>query len=196
MTKKKTIDLVAVRNGEKQAFDSVYIEFSDMLYHLCLQYVNDKSAAEEIVQDAFVKLWEVREGVRDDLSIRNYLYTITKNNCLMHLRKEQTINRNIKELKYIEMQFNYEAMTAMADDIVQFDELKERMDEAIEALPDKLKDVFLLSRVEELKYREIAEQLDISVKTVEARISKALTILRTELKDYLPIIYLMTSLLS
>jgi len=196
MTEKKAIDLVAVRNGDKQAFDRVYIEFSDMLYHLCLQYVNDKSAAEEIVQDAFVKLWEVRSGVRDDLSIRNYLYTITKNNCLMHLRKEQTINRNIKELKYLEMQFNYEAMTAMADDIVQFDELKERMDEAIEALPDKLKDVFLLSRVEELKYREIAEQLDISVKTVEARMSKALTILRTELKDYLPIIYLMTSLLS
>lgn len=177
MTKKETIDLIAVRNGEKQAFEHVYIEFSDMLYHLCLQYVNDKSAAEEIVQDAFVKLWEVRGGVRDDLSIRNYLYTITKNNCLMHLRKEQTINRNIKELKYIEMQFNYEAMTAMADDIVQFDELKELMDEAIEALPDKLKDVFLLSRVEELKYREIAEQLDISVKTVEARMSKALTIL-------------------
>ncbi|MBI9061894.1 MAG: RNA polymerase sigma-70 factor [Marinilabiliaceae bacterium] len=196
MTKKKTVDLVAVRNGEKQAFDSVYYEFSDMLYHLCLQYVNDNSAAEEIVQDAFVKLWEVRGGVRDDLSVRNYLYTITKNNCLMHLRKEQTINRNIKELKYIEMQFNYEAMTAMADDIVQFDELKERMDEAIEALPAKLKDVFLLSRVEELKYREIAEQLDISIKTVEARMSKALIILRKELKDYLPIIYLMTSLLS
>ncbi|MBK3519996.1 RNA polymerase sigma factor [Carboxylicivirga marina] len=193
---KVLFDIEALRQGDREVFEAIYNEFSDMLYHLCMEYLHDATIAEEIVQDAFVKLWDVREGVRDDLSLRNYLYTITKNNCLMQIRKEQTLIKSKKELKYIEMQFNYEAMAAMADDVLQFDELKSRIDEAIEALPDKLKEVFILSRFDELKYKEIAEQLDVSVKTVEVRISKSLSILRNELKDYLPVIYLMTFILS
>ncbi len=193
---KVVFELDAFRQGNKEVFNAIYNEFSDMLYHLCMEYLSDETIAEEIVQDTFVKLWDVREGIRDDLSLRNYLYTITKNYCLMQFRKKQTLIKSKKELKYIEMQFNYEAMVAMADDVLQFDELKSRIDEAIEALPDKLKEVFILSRFDELKYKEIAEQLDVSVKTVEVRISKSLSILRNELKDYLPVIYLMTSILS
>ncbi len=193
---KVVFELDAFRQGNKEVFNAIYNEFSDMLYHLCMEYLSDETIAEEIVQDTFVKLWDVREGIRDDLSLRNYLYTITKNYCLMQFRKKQTLIKSKKELKYIEMQFNYEAMVAMADDVLQFDELKSRIDEAIEALPDKLKEVFILSRFDGLKYKEIAEQLDVSVKTVEVRISKSLSILRNELKDYLPVIYLMTSILS
>jgi RNA polymerase sigma-70 factor (ECF subfamily) len=196
MTSASQFDIEALRRGNKKVFEKIYNEFSDMLYHLCLQYVNSESVAEELVQDAFVKLWEVKEGINIELGIRNYLYTITKNNCLMYLRKEQAICKNTKELKYIEMQFNYEALNVLADDVIQFDELRERLDDVIDQLPENLKEVFVLSRIDELKYREIADKLNISIKTVEARMSKALAILRQELKDYLPALYAISTLLS
>jgi RNA polymerase sigma-70 factor (ECF subfamily) len=190
------LNIIAVRNGDRSAFEAIYHEYADMLYHLCLQYINEPSVAEEIVQDAFVKLWEVKESLKEELGVRNYLYTITKNNCLLHIRKEQIVMKNSRDLCYLEMQFNYEAMSSLADSIVEFDELKDRIDSAIDALPENLKEVFLLSRFEELKYKEIAEQLDVSVKTVEARMSKALVILRKDLKEYLPIISLITSVIG
>ncbi len=172
------------------------MEYSDMLYHLSCQYIKDKVVAEEIVLDAFVKLWEVKSGLKEELSLRNYLYTIVKNNCLMHLRKEQLVSSTQKELRYLEMQLNYDALFALADNVVLFDELQERIDAAIEGLPEYLKTAFLLSRFVELKYSEIAAKKNISIKTVEARIFKSLVVLRTELKEYLPLIYLITSIFS
>jgi len=191
----KNDDLLAFRKGDKKVFESIYYEFSDMMYHICGQYIKDKFVVEEIVQDSFLKLWEVRDGLLEELSIKNYLYTIAKNKCLSHLRQKKANTKPIDQLQYLEMKFNYESLYAMADNVMEFDELKSKIDVAINELPDKLKEVFLLNRVEELKYKEIAVQLDISVKTVEVRMSKSLKILRTELNDYLPVLYLIGPLL-
>lgn len=189
-------NIAAIRDGNKDAFEEMYYELSDMLFHLCLQYVNDETVAEEIVQDAFVKLWEIRENIKEELSVKNYLYTITKNNCLLHIRKEQIALKSTKDLRYLEMQFNYEAMSSLVDNIVEFNELKERIDKAIEQLPEAVREVFYLSRFEELKYREISDQLGISIKTVESRMSQALQSLRKELKDYIPLISFLSSIIS
>jgi RNA polymerase sigma-70 factor, ECF subfamily len=187
--------LLSLRKGEKLAYEEIYNDYFGMMYHLSLQYLHDEKVSEEIVQDTFMKLWEIRETLNDQFNIRNFLYTITKNNCLNWLRNQKIALKHQENIKYLEMQFNYEALEKLGN-YIEFEELCVKIDSAIAALPDDLRETFLLSRFEELQYKEIAEKQLISVKTVEARITKALRILRHELKDYLSLIYLITNLFS
>ena len=196
MQDKNSFDLVALRKGDRNIFEAIYMQYSDMLLHICRSYLNNDMVAEEIVQDTFIKFWEVKEGLLDESNVKNYLFTIAKNKCLMYLRSEKAQNKNNKEVHYLEMQFNYEALSDMVDNMIEFEELKLKIDKALDELSPKLKEVFLLNRFNGLKYKEIAERLDVSVKTVEYRMSKSLDILRSELKDYLPILYLVTHLFN
>ena len=189
------LNIPSLRKGEKKAYEEIYNEFFGVLYHLCLNYLHDEKVAEEIVQDTFMKLWEIRETLNDQINIRNFLYTITKNNCLNFLRNQKISMKHQENMKYLEMQFNYEALEKLGN-YIQFEELRNRIDEAISKLPPEVIETFRLSRFEELPYKEIADQQNISIKTVEARISKALRILRVELKDYLPLIYLISRIIS
>ncbi len=190
------IDISLLQKGDKRSFEKVFIEFSDVLYHLSLQYVQKTEIAEEMVQDAFVKLWDVRENINDNKNLKNFLYTITKNNCLNYLRSQKAILQTKQDLKYIEMQLNYDALNLLASDNLEFEELQNKIETAINKLPEDIQTVFIMSRFEDLKYKEIASKLNISQKTVEARMSKALAILRTDLKDYLFYIYLISNILS
>ncbi|MDP2113112.1 MAG: RNA polymerase sigma-70 factor [Bacteroidota bacterium] len=189
------LNIPLLRKGDKKAYEAVYNEFFGVLYHLCLNYLHDEKVAEELVQDTFLKLWEIRETLNDQINIRNFLYTITKNNCLNHLRNQKISLKHQENMKYLEMQFNYEALEKLGN-YLQFEELRNKIDEAISKLPAEVIETFKLSRFEELSYREIAEQQGISIKTVEARISKALRILRVELRDYLPMVYLLSRIIS
>ena len=184
-------DIAALRKGEKKAFEEIYIDYFGVLFHLGIHYLNHEKVAEEIAQDTFMRLWEIRETLNEQTNIRSFLYTITKNNCLNYLRNQKISMKHMQNLKYLEMQFNYEALEKLGD-YYQFEELRSKIDEAIAKLPAELIDTFRLSRFEEFSYKEIAEKQNISIKTVEARISKALRILRVELKDYLPIIFLIS----
>jgi RNA polymerase sigma-70 factor (ECF subfamily) len=187
--------ILSLQKGEKPAFEAVYSDFFGVVYHLSLQYLHDEKVAEEIVQDSFLKLWEIRETLNDRFNIRNFLYTITKNNCLNYLRNQKTALKHQENLKYLEMQFNYEALEKMGS-YIEFEELRLKIDQAIASLPDELRETFLLSRFDEFQYKEIADKLSVSVKTVEARMTKSLKILRHELKDYLAVICLYTNLMS
>lgn len=188
-------DIAALRKGEKKAFEEIYIDYFGVLFHLCIHYLDHEKVAEEIVQDTFMKLWEIRETLNEQVNIRSYLYTITKNNCLNYLRNQKISMKHIEKMKYMEMQFNYEALEKLGN-YVQFEELRSKIEEAIAQLPAELVETFQLSRFEELSYKKIAEKQNISIKTVEARISKALRILRIELKDFLPIICLISNILK
>jgi RNA polymerase sigma-70 factor (ECF subfamily) len=189
------LNIPLLRKGDKKAYEAVYDEFFGVLYHLCLNYLHDEKVAEELVQDTFMKLWEIRETLNDQINIRNFLYTITKNNCLNYLRNQKISLKHQENMKYLEMQFNYEALEKLGN-YLQFEELRNKIDEAISKLPAEVIETFKLSRFEELSYREIADQQGISIKTVEARISKALRILRVELRDYLPMVYLLSRIIS
>jgi RNA polymerase sigma-70 factor (ECF subfamily) len=188
-------NIAALRKGEKKAYEEIYSEFFGVLYHLCLQYLHQEKVAEEIVQDTFLKLWEIRETLNEQINIRSFLYTITKNNCLNHLRNQKISLKHQENMKYLEMQFNYEALEKLGN-YIQFEELRNKIDDAISTLPSEIIETFRLSRFDEFSYKEIADQQGISIKTVEARISKALRILRVELKDYLPLIYLISRIMS
>jgi RNA polymerase sigma-70 factor (ECF subfamily) len=189
------INIEEIRRGDKKAFERVYHEFFDVLFYLSRQYLEKEQLAEEVVQDTFMKLWEVRESLPDETNIKNFLYTITKNNCLNLLRNEKIVLKHQQNTRYLEMKMNYEALDSLGDQVIEYDELQNKIQSAISNLPEDIRKVFIMNRFEDLKYKEIAEQLNISTKTVEARISKALKILRKELKDYLYIIYFISHLL-
>lgn len=189
------LNIPLLRKGDKKAYEAVYDEFFGVLYHLCLNYLHDDKVSEELVQDTFMKLWEIRETLNDQINIRNFLYTITKNNCLNYLRNQKISLKHQENMKYLEMQFNYESLEKLGN-YLQFEELRNKIDEAISKLPAEVIETFKLSRFEELPYREIADRQGISIKTVEARISKSLRILRVELKDYLPVVYLISKIIS
>ena len=184
-----------LQRGEKGAFEEIYSDFFGVLYHLSVQYLRDEKVSEEIVQDSFMKLWEIRESLNEQFSIRNFLYTITKNNCLNYLRNQKIALKHQQNIQYLEMQFNYEALEKLGS-YIEFEELRIKIDTVIAGLPLDLRETFLLSRSEDLHYKEIAEKQSISIKTVEARMTKTLRILRHELKDYVTLICLISNLFS
>ncbi len=185
---KSELVIASLRKGDKKAFEAIYFEFYDMIYYLCIQYIQDKKISEDMVHDTFLKLWEVRGSLSDEDNIRNFLYTITKNNCLNYLRNQKIVLKYKNYIGYQEAVFNCESMVKLGD-YLEFKELKERIEESISMLPEDIRDTFTLSRNKELKYKEIAVKQNISIKTVEARISRALRILREELKDFLPVLW-------
>jgi len=179
----------SLRKGEKKAYQEIYNDFFGVMYHLSLQYLHDENLSEEIVQDTFLKLWEIRETLNEQFNIRNYIYTLTKNNCLNYLRNQKIALVHQRNIKYLETQYNYMALEKLGN-FIEFEELSSKIDQAIEMLPDDLRSTFILSRIEEFHYKEIADKQSVSVKTIEARISKALRILRHELKEYIPVFLL------
>ena len=180
------------KNSFKKLFNSYY----QPLCHLGRHYLGDEDEAKTVVQEAFVKLWEVRHELESGSNIQNYLFTLVKNNCLNILKRRQILLKHHEKIREKELRYQYESLNRISDDYLEFKELKEKIDAAIKNLPEHLRVVFELSRFKDMKNREIALELEISQKTVEARMTKALKILREELKDYLPLIMILPNFLD
>jgi RNA polymerase sigma-70 factor (ECF subfamily) len=155
------------------------------------KYLEDLEAAEEVVQDLFVKFWENREKNEIPNSLRSYLFTAVKNACLNQLKhlkiKEQYKQHNERELN---------SASVSADEEFEASELDLKIKSAIEALPEGRRKIFILSRYEGLKYQEIADQLKISVKTVENQMGEALKFLRLQLKDFLVSLFVLIKIMD
>ena len=149
--------------------------YADALFNFASIRVNDKEAAKDIVHDSFSVLWEKRSEIASDGNIKSYLFTTVYRKSLNHLR----FNKKFTNTDTLE--FHSDENTA-PDSSVENAELKKKIMKAISLLPEKTREVFVLSRFKNLKYAEIAEKLGISVKTVEAQMSRALRMLRDNLK--------------
>jgi RNA polymerase sigma-70 factor (ECF subfamily) len=189
------VNLSGLMRGEKKAFESVYMDYYDMLFHLANGYIGNREVAKELVQDAFLKLWEYREDLGKNTNIKNFLYTLTKNSSLNYLKQQEVICRNNREYLLPELKYRQEALSEFPDSYAGVEDLLGRVDNAIEKLPEEVRVTFKMNRFDGLTYNQIAEKLEVSPKTVEARISKALKILRSELKDCLPAVQLIFLLL-
>lgn len=183
------------KNG-KNCFRDIFHTYYQPLYHLSISYLKDEEEAKSVVQEAFIKLWEIRDELNSDSNLRNFLFTLVKNNCLNILKRRQILLKHHEEIKWMEMHYQYESLSGIGENYLEFNELKEKIDLAIKNLPEHCRVVFEMSRFEDLKNREIAEKLGISQKTVEAHLTKALKILRNDLKDYLPVIIAITKILN
>ena len=167
-----------IKRGDEKAFEMLFNKYYG---HLCLfaaRIINDDVTAEEIVQDLFVKLWEKREQLFIETSLKNYLFRSVKNLCLNFIQHNKTKIRHA-EIVLSEVENNF-----TDDDSYPEIDLAFKIEESINSLPEKRKEIFRLSRQEGLKYHEIAQKLNISVKTVETQMSLAIKTLRDKLKKY------------
>lgn len=176
-------------NMANNILDKVTFEalFKSHFVHLCnfaVQFVGDMDTARDITQKIFIHLWENRAQMDPNKAIRSYLFTSVKNRCLNHIRDRKKYRSRILDVNIHEVDIAFE------EDQMAVDELQKRIDLALNKLPEKCRQVFELSRYENKKYQEIADKLNISKKTVEAHMSRALRSLREDLGDYLYILLL------
>ena len=170
---------------DKQLFEQLFKEFFSPLCRFAYGYLNDQDASQEIVQDVFINLWQKKETITSDKSVKSYLYTSVKNRCLNYIRDRKKFRS-----QYLDVDIELE-IPVQEEDMFSESETQDKINAALDKLPEKCRQVFELSRFEEMKYKEIAVKMNISIKTVEVQISKALKILREELKDLIVIIMLM-----
>ncbi len=162
----------------KQQFENLFRTHFQHLVNFAAQYVIEQTIAEDICQKVFLTLWEKRTTIDPNQSIKSYLFTAVRNKCLNHIRDHKKFRSQVLDLDCGEYDLE-EPVPEEADDA-----LAAQVKNALEQLPQKCRQVFELSKFQNLKYKEIAEELDISVKTVEAHMGKALKTLRTLLKNY------------
>ncbi|HEY9048091.1 MAG TPA: RNA polymerase sigma-70 factor [Ohtaekwangia sp.] len=175
--------LTSLKTGDITAFEMLFRTHYQPLCNYAYTFVQDRDEAEEIVQSTFLSVWEKRENLEIRTAVKPYLYAMVRNACLNVLKHEKIKQQHATiEMAVAEKSVESVARTVMAS------ELETRIYEAMEKLPQQCRIIFKLSRFEELKYSEIADQLNLSVKTVENQMGKALKIMREQLKDYLPIL--------
>jgi len=180
-----------IRCGSEKAFRVVYDLYFLRLERFAAAYVIDRGEAQDIVQSVFLTLWDRKESLYSETNLGNYLITLTKNQCLNYLRHERVQLNYLtrQEQKNAELLLNFYALERLNENKLLFDELEIAAKQAIDSLPGQSREVFILSRIEGMKYQEIAQKLEVSVKTVEKKMSIALELLRDALKDYYVLLF-------
>ena len=171
---KKEIDILIfdqIRRGSFKDFETLFEKYYSPLCHFSVKYVQDDFIAEDIVQEVFAKIWEDKEKIRIQESVKSYLYTAVRNRSLNKLKSQTTREEYTK------------SYSQNADQIVDLDEIEQEefrlfLAQCIEKLPPRCKDVFVRSRFDDMKQDAIASEMGIAVKTVKAQVGKALKLLR------------------
>jgi RNA polymerase sigma-70 factor, ECF subfamily len=169
-----------LKNGDEKVFEELFKTYYIPLCEYCLRYVSDPDIAEEIVQDLFFRMWIKRDEININTSMKSYLYMALRNHAINH----------INHLKIHDKYHQFIQIRAKTDIDYQIDVLEEKdmeriMKKAVAMLPEKRRQIFEMSRFENMKYHEIAEKLNLSVKTVESQMSKALENLRKIIDKFL-----------
>ena len=163
----------------KSLFQEHYLSVCKSIH----RFVRDKSTVEDIAQDVFIKFWEKRKQLNINSSVAAYLHRMGMNEAISYLRRQKHFEtEEILEQKPTDQKDS-------AEDQMLHSELKQNVNQAINELPPKCRTIFQMSRFEDLTYKEIAAKLDISVKTVENQMGKALKVLRDKLRGYLGIFF-------
>ncbi len=184
------MDIVNLHNDKKSDFSRVYSIYFPKLVRFAREFVLSTEDAENIIQDIFIYLWEHQEILGSLSNLNAFLFVLVKNRCIDFIRQKKLVERKREEFEMVmdkELQLKMYALQQFDENALSADDIEVILNNAINSLPEKCREVFILSRMEGLKYREIAERLNISTKTVENQIITALRKLRVELKDYLPL---------
>ncbi len=189
MTLLSTEIIKLLNNKDESSFEVMFHLYYPRLVYFAKEYVSYEDAR-EIVQDAFVTFLEKNPTFSNDFQIRSYLYTLVKNNCLIHLRHQKVKNNFINKTNedHVQNQVYQLALEQLDTSEFTFKEIEHIIKDTIESLPPRCREIFILSRINNKKNREIADDLNISIKAVEAQITNALKIFRVALKDFLPFI--------
>ena len=164
---------------DQALFEKLFKAHFVHLTNFARQYVGDEDTAKDITQKVFIRLWENRAQINAEKSVISYLFTSVKNRCLNHIRDHKKYRSKVLDLDCGDIDMAFE------EDPWEMEALSKKIEDALRSLPEKCRLVFEMSRYQQKKYREIAEELEISQKTVEAHMSKAMKSLREKLKEYL-----------
>jgi RNA polymerase sigma-70 factor (ECF subfamily) len=165
-----------IKLSNADAFKAVFELFQEGIFKFAHYKLGNVAAAEDIVQDVFIKLWENRHQIKEERSLKSYLYTIANNLALNYIRHTKVA------MKFQQAQVEEVSTDESPQALLEKKEFHDRLLECVAALPEKPRLVFMMSRMEDLSYQEIAERLGISVKTVESHIGHALKTLRKSLQ--------------
>ncbi|MFT4024978.1 MAG: RNA polymerase sigma-70 factor [Flavihumibacter sp.] len=179
--------MISSLKTDEGAFASFFKEnFVPLCMYCQYRFGFDLAQSKEIVHTAFIKLWEIRGNLSDDVHLTSYLQKMVANKALDALRHQQVKANHTRAFAAV-----IPAYTGNGVESIDFKELLQQVNTAIAAMPEQMRTVFQLSRVEKLKYTEIASRLGISVKTVETQMSRALVKLRQSLSAYLPVLLIL-----
>jgi RNA polymerase sigma-70 factor (ECF subfamily) len=176
----------------KNDFSQIYLTYYPKLICFAAEYVISKEDAENIVQDLFLFLWENRGILPTIRNLNAYLFTLIKNRCIDFLRVKVTERNRYETLQNsFEMELNLKLNSLDFFDSYHLSDagIEKIITEAIDSLPKKCREIYILSRFENLKHKQIAEKLNVSTNTIENQIGIAIKKLRVKLKEYLPLYF-------
>jgi RNA polymerase sigma-70 factor (family 1) len=175
--------LAGIKKGDEKAFDYLFNIYYDDLCNYAVTIIKDGDLSEDIVQNIMADLWINRQKVSIHSSLRSYLFRSVYNASIDHLRHIRSREKFLSDSVFED--------SSSFESTVEYQELTKRINDVIETLPEQCKVIFRLSRFENLKYREIAQKLNISENTVDTQIRRALKKLRESLNDFFEVIILM-----
>lgn len=177
--------VVRLKTGDGEAFEKLFNKYNQKLCNFCFRILRSKQEAEGVVQNTFLKIWETRQMLNENLPFNSYIFKIAQNKVFNLLRKQ------INQRYYIEYLEEYtEMLENSTEKRILFNELEKTIQILMDQLPERRKEIFLLSRNEGLTYKEIADKLKISENTVDTQIRKVLDYFRQSLREkIIPVIH-------
>lgn len=177
-TQQENFVLSALKLDSKEAFSLLFQTYYTDLVLFGGNFVKDKSSCEDIVQSIFLKLWNDRKNIQIKTSLKSYLLKAVRNSCFDEFR-------HLEVVRQYESDYENSVLDCYdTENYVLYSDLHDHLNRALEQVPELYREAFVLNRFEGLKYREIAEKLNVSERTVEVRVSKTLELLRKYLKDF------------
>jgi len=167
------------------AFEEIYLNWFSRLLRFAKEYVVWKEDAENIVQDVFLILWTHRDDPQIRINLTGYLFTLTKNRCIDHLRRKTNAEKGKQIMQHtydMELQMKLNSLEALEQSFISNSDTEQIITRAIDSLPAKCREIFIRNKIDGKKYKEIAEEMQISVNTVENQMAIAIRKLREQLK--------------
>lgn len=178
---------------ETYSFNELYQSYKPRFTHFAKTYVDDWGIAEDIVMDSLMYYWENRTNLKDDSNIPAYILKVIKNKCLNFLQREHTrreAEKYLSDREDWELSVRIATLEACNPEKLFSDEIQKIIDDTLLSLPELSREIFIRSKFKNETNKEIAEDLGLSVKSIEYHITKTLKHLRTALKDYMPFLFI------
>lgn len=180
-------------------FEQMYVSYFAKMKRFACEYVTSEEDAENIVHDIFTEMWEKKEVLSLSVNIVAVLFVSVKNRCIDHLRRravEQQAAVHLQKEHDIALQMKLNSLEVLDDDLFTEENIEKIVTKAIASLPEKCREIFIKSKIEGKKQKEIACELNITVNTVETQMGIAYKKLKEELKYLFPVFILMLSLIQ
>ena len=190
-SKRESILIQRIREGEEHAFEIAFLKYHTPLCRYVWKYVQSEELSKEIIQEVFVKVWENRKDLKPSGHLRGFLFEVARNKALDYIKHQKIVRRYLSEAKQREREKAYCDLKRKERD---YSDLQEAIRESVNNLPRMGRLVFELNRNEGLTYKEIAEHLDISVRTVETHMRRSLKKLKNSLSKYVSVLVLVATL--